>query len=169
MEKSISKSHITTNWDLSFYKITSGNLPDPYGFNINIIESNEAKMKRKNINQVKLTKAQELAYGQVKNVFMTLLSFYFIGSSLSLITMFIVGMYGYNSLSSILNVGNVFKPFESPEYSILQYKLIYVLIQSITFFFIMYRIYGMGLIPLNPADWISILDNRIPKNKMIFI
>jgi hypothetical protein len=173
MEKtlnSISNKSSTTNWDLSFYKINSNtNIPDPYGFNTNIIESLDQRTKRKDINQVKLQKAQELAYGQFKNVFMTLLSFYFIGSSLSLITIFIVGLYGYNSMTSILNVGNVFKPFESPENSIIQYKLVYVLIQSVTFFFVLYRIYGLGLIPLNPADWISLIDTKLPNNHILSI
>ena len=70
-------------------------------------------------------------------------------------------MYAYNNLSSILNVNNVFKPFENPEYSIIQYKLVYCVIQSVSFVFILYRIYGMGLIPLNPADWIAFIDNKI--------
>jgi hypothetical protein len=167
MEKSIHSTKATTNWDLSFYKVQTNNLPDPYGFNTNIIESAESRSKRRDITHVKMGKAQELAYGQFKNVFMTLISFYFIGSSLSLITIFIVGLYGYNSLTSIFNVGNVFKPYESPEYSTLYYKLVYVLIQSVTFFFVLYRIYGLGLIPLNPADWVSLIDNKIPSNNMI--
>lgn len=163
------KKNTTSNWDLSFYKVQSHNLPDPYGFNTSIVESQEARSRRKDISHVKQSKAQELAYGQFKNVIMTIISFYFIGSGLSLITIFIVGLYGYNSLTSILSVGTVFKPYESPEYSLLQYKLVYVLIQSLTFFFILYKIYNMGLIPLNPADWISILETKTPINRMIKI
>jgi hypothetical protein len=167
MEKS-QKNTTTTNWDFSFYKITAQNLPDPYGgFNTNIVESAEARSKRKDISLVKAGKAQELAYGQSKNIFMTLLSLYFIGGNLGLFQIFIVGMYAYNNLSSILSVNNVFKPFENPEYSIIQYKLIYCVIQSISFVFILYRIYGMGLIPLNPADWIAFIDNKIAPSVLV--
>ena len=119
------------------------------------------------MSKVKSDKAKELAYGQFKTIFMTMISFYFIGSNLSLFTIFIVGLYGYNSLTSLLNVNEVFKLYEYPEYSIIQYKLIYVSIQSLAFLFILYRIHGMGLIPLNPADWISFLENNIPTNSLL--
>jgi len=98
---------------------------------------------------MKANKAQELAYSQFKTIFMSLLSFYFIGSALSMVSIFIVGMYLYNTLSTILNVNNgtyminaVFKVYENHEYSIIQYKLIYVAINSIVLFFVLYRIYG---------------------------
>jgi hypothetical protein len=55
---------------------------------------------------MKANKAQELAYSQFKTIFMSLLSFYFIGSALSMVSIFIVGMYLYNTLSTILNVNN---------------------------------------------------------------
>jgi hypothetical protein len=158
----------TSNWDFSFYKIASTPLPDPYGgFNTNIVESAEARSKRKDISLVKANKAQELAYGQFKNIFMTLLSLYFIGGNIGLFQIFIIGLYAYNNLTSILGVNNVFKPFENHEYSIIQYKLIYVFIQSISFVFIMYRIYGMGLIPLNPADWIAFIDTKVPQSVLV--
>ena len=166
--ENLNKKATTTNWDFSFYKVTQTPLPDPYGFNTNIVESAEARSKRKDISLVKANKAQELAYGQFKSIFMTLLSLYFIGSNLSLFTIFIVGLYAYNNLTSILSVNNVFSAFENHEHSIIQYKLIYVVIQSISFFFIMYRIYGMGLIPLNPADWIAFIDTKIPVNELVY-
>ena len=163
----ISNDKKSTNWDLSFYKITPVSLPDPYGFNTSIIESPEVRNRRRDISLVKKNKAQELAYGQFKTVFMTMFSFYFIGGSLSLFTIFIVGLYGYNSFSSILNVNNVFKMYENHEYTIIHYKLIYIGIQSFAFLFVMYRIYGMGLIPLNPADWISLIENKLPLSELI--
>jgi hypothetical protein len=61
----------------------------------------------------------------------------------------------------------VFKPFENHEYSIWQYKLVYMAIQSVVVIFILYKIHGMGLIPLNPADWISLIDNTIPPNNIL--
>lgn len=158
----------TTNWEFSFYKMTPVKLEDPYGFNVPIIDSSNANTNLpEKIAKMKANKAQELAYGQFKSIFMTMISFYFIGANLSLFTIFIVGLYGYNNLSSILNVNNVFKPFENHMYTIFHYKLIYCFIQSISFTFILYRIYGMGLIPLNPADWIAFIDNAIAVKTLI--
>lgn len=92
--------------NINFKNIQPINLPDPYGFNISVTESIENRNKRKNITQMKLNKAKELAYGQFKTIFMTLISFFFIGSNLSLITIFIVGLYAYNNFTAILNVNN---------------------------------------------------------------
>lgn len=38
MEKLENTTTKTTNWDLSFYKINPITVPDPYGFNISIVE-----------------------------------------------------------------------------------------------------------------------------------
>ncbi len=37
----------------------------------------------------------------------------------------------------------------------------FALINAVVFSFIIYRIYNMGLLPLNPADWISSLSTVI--------
>ena len=55
---------------------------------------------------MKANKAKDLAFGQFKTVFTTMISFYFIGGSLSLITIFIVGLYFYNSLTAITSVNS---------------------------------------------------------------
>lgn len=57
--------------------------------------------------------------------------------------------------------------FESPEYSILHYKILYMIINCISLTFLLYKVYGMGLIPLNPADWVSILDNKTPSSRLV--
>ena len=31
----------------------------------------------------------------------------------------------------------------------------------------MYRIYKMGLVPLNPADWVSLIDKNYPEKEII--
>ncbi len=39
----------------------------------------------------------------------------------------------------------------------------FALINAVVFGFIIYRIYNMGLLPLNPADWIASLSTVIDK------
>ena len=96
---------------------------------------------------------------------MTLLSFYFVGSTLSIFSLFFVGMYGFNSLNAIFNVGNgnflniVFKPFDNPVYTTIHYKLLYCAINFVVFGAVIWRVNSMGLLPINPADWISMLQN----------
>ncbi len=159
----------TNSYDLSFYKVNNiqTNAADPYGFNTNIIDTAYNRNKREDINEVKLSKAADVVSAAFKGIFMQLLSFYFIGSSLSLISICIIAIYANNCFSSMLNVNNVFKQFESPEHSLFIYKIGYVLVQSIVLSVIMYRVYGLGLIPLNAADWINLIDLSLPKFKIL--
>lgn len=92
------------NIDLNINSIKHPNiLPDPIGFTISAVETSDNKKKLKDVCLVKKNKASELANGQLKQIFVTLLSFYFIGSNLSIFTIFFIGMYSYNSLSAIFN------------------------------------------------------------------
>jgi len=157
-----------TNWEFNLSNNpTIKEIPDPYSFVRIYNENSESRSKRKDITEVKMNKAKDLAYGQFKSVAMTIFSLFFVGGGLSLFTIFIIGLSAFNAFNNILNVNNVFKPFENPQFSILQYKFIYAFFQSVSLSFVLYRFYGMGLIPLNPADWISFIDNRIPRTEMI--
>lgn len=84
----------------------SSQIPDPLGFSISYVDSSDPKNKVKDIAQIKTNKAKDIAYSQLKQIFMTFISFYFIGSGMSIITIIVVGMYGYNSLNAIFNVNN---------------------------------------------------------------
>ena len=79
-------------------------------------------------------------------------------------------MFGYyisNCLKGIFQVNNAFKMVESPEYSLLPHKVIYVLLGLVCFSIYMYKVYRMGLIPLNPDDWSSFVDTSIPTSNII--
>jgi len=93
-------------WDFSFQKISQNQVSEPLGFGVNIIEGLDNRSKKLEVAKTKTNKAKDLAWSQGKSIFMTLVSLYFIGSNLSLITIFIIGLYAYNGLMSLLNVNN---------------------------------------------------------------
>jgi hypothetical protein len=99
-------NNFALKYDLSFQKINQINISEPLGFGVSIIEGIDNRSKRLEVAKTKTNKAKELAYGQGKSIFMTLFSLYFIGSNMSLITIFIIGLYAYNGLTSLLNVNN---------------------------------------------------------------
>jgi len=108
--KNISNTSSSIKWDFSFQKITQSQVCDPLGFGVSIIEGLDNRSKKLEVAKTKTNKAKELAWSQGKSIFMTLISLYFIGSNLSLITIFIIGLYAYNGLMSLLNVNNgIFK------------------------------------------------------------
>lgn len=103
----MSKNAGISSWDINVnYNKHSFPIPEPIGFNLNYKETIHPKSKLKEICVMKTNKAKELATGQLKQVFMTLLTFYFVGSNMSIFTIFFVGMYGYNSLNAIFGVNN---------------------------------------------------------------
>ena len=164
----MSKTQSTSsNWDFNLTKIKNNTIPEPYGSDISGGDSQDSKNKRKEVNQMKMARAKDLVIGQGKSIFMTFISSYFIGRNLSLFTIFIYGFTAYNAFSSVLNVNNVFKMLESPEYSLLFHKIAYVCLSLVSVLVIMYKIYQMGLVPLNPADWAGMLHIDIPKRDFI--
>lgn len=111
--KNISNNVLSSiKWDLSFQKITQSQVCDPLGFGVSIIEGLDNRSKKLEVAKTKTNKAKDLAWSQGKSIFMTLISLYFIGSNLSLITIFIIGLYAYNGLMSLLNVNNGISKFE---------------------------------------------------------
>ena len=153
-------------WDFNLTKVKDIKLPEPYGADMVGGDSTESKKKEKEIVEMKMNRARDLVIGQGKSIFMTFVSSFFIGRNLSLFTIFIYGFYAYNAFSAVLNVNSAFKMLENPENSLLMHKIGYVLLSLVSFFIIMYKIYGMGLIPLNPADWAGLLDINIPKSQI---
>ena len=106
MEKLINSSKLT-NWDININAFKYPNpIPDPIGFNCSYVETTNPKAKLKEVSLFKKNIASEFAMGQAKQLFMTLLTFYFVGGNLSIFTIFFIGMYGYNSINAIFNVNN---------------------------------------------------------------
>jgi small-conductance mechanosensitive channel len=151
-----------TEWNFSFLKMPITEAKEPLGFNISASENQDSKIRRQEVNEMKMSRAKDLVFSQGKGIIMTFISSFFIGKNLSLFTIFIYGYQAFSAFTSIINVNNAFKRFESPEYSLITYKFAYVILYCISFLLIMYRIYGMGLVPLNPSDWVSLIDNTVP-------
>lgn len=116
---------------------------------------------------MKKSKAWDLIKGQGSSIFTTFISSFFMGRNVSLFIIFIYGYYCYNSVSAIFNVNKSFKAFESPDQSLIMYKILYTIASICSFSLIVYRIYGMGLIPLNASDWVNIAETTLPTSKML--
>ena len=161
----MSRKTKNTEWNFSFLKMPITEAKEPLGFNISASENQDSKIRRQEVNEMKMSRAKDLVFSQGKGIFMTFISSFFIGKNLSLFTIFIYGYQAFSAFTSIINVNNAFKRFESPEYSLITYKFAYIVLSFISFLLIMYKIYGMGLVPLNPSDWVSLIDNSVSKSE----
>ena len=154
---------------LDLTKIKSYELNEPLGFTAQIVDTSENKKKRLEVNEMKKNKAFGLITSLFQNIFMTFISTFFIGTNLSIIT---ISLYGYNlinALNNILNVNKSFAQYESVEYSLLQYKILYLILAFINLGAVGYKINKMGLLPLSAADWVSLTNVILNEQNTILI
>ena len=155
------------SWGYTLTAMEIQQVPESLGFSSGYEEMLSSRVKRKEVVEMKQNRAKDLTLSQAKGILMTFISSFFIGRNLSLFTIVIYGYQLYNSFSSIINVNKTFKMYESPELSLFWYKLLYVMATSASFGLLIYKIYGMGLIPLNAADWSGLLDIKLPERKLL--
>ncbi|MCQ2818627.1 MAG: ER membrane protein complex subunit 4 [archaeon] len=158
---------MSKDWSFNYEDVDVPSVPEPLGYSAGSQDMISSKAKRREVIEMKQNRARDITMAQAKGIFMTFISSFFIGRNLSLFTIFIYGYQLYNSLSNIINVNKAFKMFESPEINLLGYKILYVILTSVSFGILLYKVYGMGLIPLNAADWVGMVDIIYPKKNII--
>ena len=119
------------DWTFDITKVKTIEIKEPLGYNSSEINVEDSKARRQEINAMKENKAWGLVTGQARSIFTTFISTFFIGTNVSMFTIAIYSYNIYNALNSLFNINKTFKLYESPEYSLLYYKFLY-LILSIT-------------------------------------
>ena len=113
------------DWTFDITQVKTTEIKAPLGFNSSEINVEDSKARRQEINRMKENKAWGLVTGQGRSIFTTFISSFFIGTNIS---MFTIGIYSYNiynAINTLLNVNKTFKPYESPEYSLFTFKVLY--------------------------------------------
>ena len=150
------------DWSFDVTKVKTTEVKEPIGFSCTSFNSEGSKAEREKINQMKENKAWGLVMGQGKSIFTTFISSFFIGTNVSMFTIAIYSYNIYSAINTLFNVNKTFKMYESPEYSLLSYKIMYVILSFISIILICYKINKMGFLPLNAADWASFIQQPIP-------
>ena len=105
--------------------------------------------------------------GQGRSIFTTFISSFFIGTNVSMFTIAIYSYNIYNALNTLFNVNKAFKMYESPEYSLFSYKVMYIFLSFVSLLLICYKINKMGFLPLNAADWAAFANQNIPNREIL--
>ena len=155
------------DWTFDITQVKPTEVKEPLGFSASAFNVEDSKARREEVNNMKINKAFGLVMGQGKSIFTTFISSFFIGSSVSMFTIAIYSYNIYNSLNTIFNVNKAFKMYEGPEYSLLSYKILYILLSLISFLLICYKINKMGFLPLNAADWAAFANQNIPNREIL--
>ena len=155
------------DWTFDITQVKTTEVKEPLGYSSSEINVEDSKSRRNEINAMKENKAWGLVTGQGRSIFTTLISTFFIGTNVSMFTIAIYSYNIYNALNTLFNINKAFKMYESPEYSLLQYKILYFILSIIQICLIGYKINKMGFLPLNAADWASFAQHPIQERDVI--
>lgn len=155
------------DWTFDITQVKTTEVKEPLGYSSSEINVEDSKSRRNEINAMKENKAWGLVTGQGRSIFTTLISTFFIGTNVSMFTIAIYSYNIYNALNTLFNINKAFKMYESPEYSLLQYKILYLILSIIQICLIGYKINKMGFLPLNAADWASFAQQPIQERDVI--
>ncbi len=155
------------DWTFDITQVKTTEIKEPLGYNASAVHVEDSKIRRQEVNKMKENKAWGLVMGQGKSIFTTFISSFFIGTSVSMFTIAIYSYQIYNALNTLFNVNKAFKMYESPEYSLLSYKIMYFVLSLLSLLLIGYKINKMGFLPLNAADWAAFAQNSIPNKEIL--
>ncbi|KAK6895081.1 ER membrane protein complex subunit 4 [Candida tropicalis] len=118
----------------------------------------KSKQDEAELNSLKSKKIWELAIAPAKSVPMNLFMSYMTGNSLQIIPVTMTLMLLWNPIKSIFNDTNrTFSKLTTKNNTteIIQAKLIFIICQLLNMAIGVYKLYKMGLIPHQEADWLA--------------
>ncbi len=155
------------DWTYDITQVKTIDIKEPLGFNASPLNVEDSKARREEVNKMKENKAWGLVMGQGRSIFTTFISSFFIGTNVSMFTIAIYSYNIYNALNTLFNVNKAFKMYESPEYSLFSYKVMYIFLSFVSLLLICYKINKMGFLPLNAADWAAFANQNIPNREIL--
>ena len=157
-----------TNGEKAFKRVNlligakKGDLESPFGYaketDVDVANNSDSKKKR----EILLQQSWNTATSGVSSIGMNAFMFWMMGSGVHIFTLIFMFTMLYNSIKTISNVSLVFKKFESLKEAIWLHKLIYAAINSVPLLIGLYKLYGMGLLPLHPSDYVAL----VPKHRV---
>ena len=155
------------DWTYDITQVKTIDIKEPLGFNASPLNVEDSKARREEVNKMKENQAWGLVMGQGRSIFTTFISSFFIGTNVSMFTIAIYSYNIYNALNTLFNVNKAFKMYESPEYSLFSYKVMYIFLSFVSLLLICYKINKMGFLPLNAADWAAFANQNIPNREIL--
>ena len=104
--------------------------------------------------------AWNLAKSPMGSVAQTMFMFWMSGSSVSIFTIMITVQFLTSPLMAISNVNAVFTPFVHKDINLLLPKLAYIALNIGLFIMALWKLSVLGVIPVTPYDWISVVSTR---------
>lgn len=102
-----------------------------------------------------------IAQGQMGALFQVALMLYlFIGNQLNLYSIFFLLSMGTTPIKNLLNVNGAFAAVQHPGANLMNAKLIFIALNLAGTGVFLWKLRGMGLLPITSSDWVSLLPDR---------
>ncbi|KAM3132523.1 ER membrane protein complex subunit 4 [Paramecium bursaria] len=102
-------------------------------------------------------KASSIAKGGLGQIFMFAFTLYMTGSAINLFSIVIIGQMLSQSIQYLTKVHSAFSSLDNKGIPLFTYKLIYQAIGLLQLGVVGYKLYNIGLLPFNSADWIDLV------------
>lgn len=123
------------------------------------VAGQSVKKRKAHEDNLKVRRAWDAALAPVKSLPMTLITGYFTGNSLQMVTMsMVLYMFFLTPLQQMVSVNQVFEPFEggkSIRSDILITKIVYLMCHCLTVAAGVWKVGQMGLLPNHASDWLA--------------
>lgn len=129
----------------------------PFGFAKETEEETYTATEDKKKREILLQQAWNTATSPTGSIFMNVFMFWMMGSSVHIFTLVMMFSLMYNSIKTISGTNEVFKKFDPIKDAVGFYKLIYMGLNGVVLAFGLYKLYGMGLLPLHAADYVALV------------
>lgn len=136
----------------------------------NSLEGSDAVTALTNANRMIILKnkrALEMAMRPGQNLIMTGLMLWMSGGGLHIFSIMIVGMALWTPIKGLMTTNSYFSSLlvgetetSATKLDLTKPKLIYIAMNLAGLGVALYKCYGMGLLPLSSADWISLLEPK---------
>lgn len=85
------------------------------------------------------------------------------GSSMNIFSIMMTGMALWNPIKTLFSMHQTFERFDDlPTQLVMQAKFTFLVLNGVGLAMGIYKLGNMGLLPLYSADWISMLEVKIP-------
>ncbi|CAD8075994.1 unnamed protein product [Paramecium sonneborni] len=137
-------------WEIKIKREKS--LPEPVGYK-KAFDDCQGQELREDLEK----KAMAIAKGGFGNIFMIMFTLYMTGNMMNIFTIVIIGQFLWQAISTIAKMDQAFSLLENRGISLFFYKLIYLSAGLLQLGVVLYKLYNIGLLPLNSADWIDLV------------
>ncbi|KAA0155011.1 hypothetical protein FNF29_02154 [Cafeteria roenbergensis] len=110
--------------------------------------------------------ASSIAWSPSRNLLMYMFMMWMTGSQLNVYTIFILQPLIMGPVTAIATMSKQFEVVADVGLNLTPFRLTYLFFVSLGFCLVAYKMYQLGLLPVTSADWITLLPQHVPPQRI---